>query len=563
MGLPEEFALNENARHWLVWLVLTLAVLDPALGCREANSTDVVVELRSSEEAEIVSRVAKIQIWFDAEGGFQGMGPSTQVDGFQVSDLDEDGLPELLLEMSIQNRRLPKVRLAPGSNQGKSISIQAMGLDADENLVAIGGTSPQVLFIPSQRKTIQVPFERIGTTTNPGSFPQIRLEPQPLFNSAAQVLQPINTIEVVLDLPGGIDDQDAFISKFTRKDVDSDGELELLQEIPWSGQSTFPEIALDVAITPSKKVRVNVRGLTAQGQVAAYGGAGFIYGTRQEIKIPFNLSRTFLAPRIVGFAPLNFPKQYYPSSLAFYASKKLNPESVPQNIHFIAHLSSGTTTEINVNLESRDCPFGTQMWKATPKECWGTGSFVTLTGVELVIDPKVTDINGVALVPYTPVRFQLSLSGVYHVGPCVPLRNCEDKTGEYHPLDAVCNTSTHMFDPAPCGLSPGAPNCQNERDGADWAHPDSQALCTQWNPSTTLVQGSCAFDKAPYPCGNSCPSVGQSCQDNCPDDSLLCAGGQGCLPRLMGCAENCIIFGGCPDPRQICTKITDTAYLCR
>ncbi len=548
---------------WLLFLALGMS--GSLAGCQEGAGTDVVVELSSNEEEEIVSLVKTIEMWFDAEGGFVGVGPTTQLEDFALEDFDKDGLPELKLEMTIKNKRLPRVRLEPGSNLKTPISIQVMGLDANEKPVAIGGTNPQILFVQSQRKTVQVFFARIGTSVNPESLPQIRLEPEPLFNSLAQVLAPISTIEVVLDLEGGIDEQDTFISKFIREDVDGDGQSELVQRIPWSGESAMPEVAIDAAITPSKLVRINARGLTAQGQVAAYGGARFIFGTRQEIEVPLNLTRAFLPPRIVGFAPMTFPKALYPSSLGFYASKTLNPDSVAQSTHFVVHLSSGTTTELPVMLQYRDCPFGTQMWKATPKACYESSSLlITLTAAELVIDPQLTDTNGVPITPANTVRFKLPLSSTWHIGPCNPSKPCEDQVAGFHPPDAFCNRSNHLFEPTPCNLSTSGSNCQGERDVLDWAHPESQAQCAQWNPDSAFSQGSCALTSTPRPCDEAtCATIGQACQDTCNLDPLVCDPSQGCLPRLMGCAQNCFGFGGCPDVRQVCSKVSDNVFVCR
>jgi hypothetical protein len=170
----------------------------------------------------------------------------------------------------------------------------------------------------------------------------------------------------------------------------------------------------------------------------------------------------------------------------------------------------------------------------------------------------------------------LPLEQIKEFGPaCTPRAAC-DRTGFDAPADTdlVCNSLTGLFETAPCSITVGG--CQ--ADGVfDWVRAEGAPECQLYRDDTVHQNGGCAVLN-PWPCTDpsACTNVGtgtcddgigqcipDSCTDTCTNDALLCVGGEGCLPRMGGCNQDCLNYGSCPEFDQECVLVESGGHACR
>ena len=136
--------------------ILTLLAL-LLTGCGgDEQDADAIIELVPdlNSPREVAEKLENIEMLFDAQGGFSG-----RAEGFTTVDPDDDGETELLLTMYVGGKiTLPVVGLSAGSHRDTPIAIRARGLNSAGEVVALGGIDPRVLFAPSGRSEVEIPF---------------------------------------------------------------------------------------------------------------------------------------------------------------------------------------------------------------------------------------------------------------------------------------------------------------------------------------------------------------------------------------------------------------------
>jgi hypothetical protein len=168
----------------------------------------------------------------------------------------------------------------------------------------------------------------------------------------------------------------------------------------------------------------------------------------------------------------------------------------------------------------------------------------------------------------------ISINQAKEFGSCVPSVRC-DAIGiaAVEDTDITCNLLTGLFEPAPCSVAPagcrgaavfdrvraaGTPECQAYR--ADTLQQDGECVVTA--PWPCSVPEACA-GVGTGACGGDGQCVPDPCTDTCTPGSLACVPGQGCLPKMGGCAQDCQAYGACPEFDQECVLGESGSHVCR
>jgi hypothetical protein len=394
----------------------------------------------------------------------------------------------------------------------------------------------------------------------------IKLVADPALNSEQEVAGQLATIEMLFDAQEGferINENNPKADGFAASDVDGDGEAELLLTMSVRGRNSLPKVGLDAGSNRETPIAVRVRGLDPDGEVAALGGIDprvlFSAAGRNEVEVPFNLSRAHLPHQIVAVAPLSVPRGGVLKSIAFFASRPLDDSSLLESVS-VKVLSTGGDGEEEVTGTTTGtgmCPFGTWMYIFTPADCHLSNHW--LTGVKL-------DVGGVSAT--------ISIDQVKEFGPCAPETNCEEiGIASAEDTDVTCDRLTGLFEPAPCSVAPAG--CR----GAavfDRVRAADTPECQAYRADTIQHDGECVVT-APWPCSgpDACINVGTGtcggngqcvpdpCTDTCTPESLACVPTQGCLPKMGGCAQDCQAYGACPEFDQECVLGESGGHVCR
>jgi hypothetical protein len=388
-----------------------------------------------------------------------------------------------------------------------------------------------------------------------------------------QVAQQLETIEMLFDAQGG------FSSKaegFTAVDPDNDQETELLLSIYVGGRITLPVVGLSAGSHRNTPIAIRVRGLNPAEEVVALGGIDprvlFAPSGRSQVEISFNLTRKGLPPRIVAVAPLAVPPGGVLDSLAFYTTQPLDMTTLPGNISVRTVASGGGSEEevAGTFSESGVCPFGTYMYVFTPTECHRSAHW--LGGVKLAVG---TDIKDTSDRPLGSTTVTISIDQTKEFGACTPSTGC-DEIGitSADDIDIACDLQTGRYKPAPCSVAAGG--CLGE-SVFDWVNAADTAGCQAFRPDTVEQDGACVI-LDPWPCidSSACSGVGsgtcdqgigqcipESCTTSCTPESQVCVSGEGCLPKIGGCTQDCQAYGACPEFDQECVLGESGGHVCQ
>lgn len=390
--------------------------------------------------------------------------------------------------------------------------------------------------------------------------------------SEREVAGQLETIEMLFDAQGGFP---GTAEGFTTVDFDDDGETELLLTMYVGGRITLPVVGLNAGSHRNTPIAIRVRGLNPAEEVVALGGIDarvlFAPSGRSQVEIPFNLTRKGLDPWVVAVAPLAVPPGGVLDSLAFYTTQPLDMTTLPGNIS-VRTVASGGGSEEEVTGTFSDagaCPFGTYMYVFTPAECHRSAHW--LGGVKLAVGTNVIDTSGRWLASTT---ITITVDQTKEFGACAPSTGCDEigiaSAGD---IDIVCDLQTGRYQPAPCSATAGG--CQGE-SVFDWVAAAGTAECQAFRADTVEQEGACVI-LDPWPCTGAaaCAGVGsgtcdagigqcipESCTDSCTDKTLICMPGEGCLPRIGGCTQDCQTYGACPEFDQECVLGESGGHVC-
>lgn len=396
----------------------------------------------------------------------------------------------------------------------------------------------------------------------------VKLVADPAQNSEREVAERLVNIEVLFDAQGGfksVNDANPKAEGFLAGDLDGDGEAELLLKMSWRGRQSLPAIGLNAGSNRNTKIAVRARGLDDSGEVAALGGIDarilFAPSGQSEVEVPFNLSRAGLPPRIVGVSPMTVPSQGGLASIALFASGPLESSYLADDVSvWLVPAGGGSDEQVPGAFSGPvPCPFGTRMYTFTPEGCRQSPRW--LTGV------KLTTTEGLSVT--------IPVDQVKEFGPCAPRRNCDQiGIGAPDDTDIVCDLQTGLFEPAPCSLTvlgcqpgevfdrvaaAGTPECRAFR--SDAFHQDGFCvLADPWpcaGPEACAGVGTGVCDQGTKLC------IPDPCTDSCTPDSLACVPGEGCLPRMGGCAQDCLAYSACPEFDQECVLGESGGHVCR
>jgi len=395
----------------------------------------------------------------------------------------------------------------------------------------------------------------------------------PALNTEREVAGQLETIEMLFDAQGGFSKK---AEGFTTVDLDDDQETELLLTMHVGGKITLPVVGLNAGSHRDTPIAIRARGLNSAEEVTALGGIDarvlFAPSGRSEVEIPFNLTRQGQDPRIVAVAPLEVPSGGVLDSLAFYTTQPLDMATLPDNISVRAVASGGGGEEEigGTFSESGACPFGTYMYVFTPTDCHRSAHW--LGGVKLAVGTEATDTAGRPLWSMTTT---ITIDQTKELGACTPQTGCDEiGIASVDDIDIVCDLQTGRYKPAPCSVA--SAGCLNQ-SVFDWVAAADTAGCQAFRPDTVEQDGACAI-LDPWPCTGSsaCSGVGSgtcdegigqcipdSCNGDCTPDTLVCVSGEGCLPRIGGCAQDCQVYGACPEFDQECVLGESGGHVCQ
>jgi hypothetical protein len=404
-------------------------------------------------------------------------------------------------------------------------------------------------------------------------------------STETDLAQRLALIEMLFDATdgfSGINKEQPQAEGFNADDYDGDGEIELLLTMNVAGRRTLPIVRLDPGQNSNKEISIRVRGLDAENNVVAFGGISpqtlFVDNELHVVTVPIHLSRAQQVPRIVALSPNALPYGSELGAIAFYSSKLLKPDTLAGNVS-VKLTRSGPGADLTVEGtvgNPRSCPFQTQMWTFVPSQCYEESGGHRFTSIQLTIGPQVTDLedNPLQDADGNPgVTTTIETSQLRYFGPCASRDACDvagfDSSSQ---IDIACNTQTGYFEPAACTLVPSA--CRDKKDAFDWLQAADDAGCLAYRENTFNYIGGCIVSD-PWPCTqqSACFSIGDgnctagqctptTCTGPCTDQNLTCVLNQGCLPGLGGCAENCLLSGGCPELNQECVQAANDVGVC-
>ena len=383
------------------------------------------------------------------------------------------------------------------------------------------------------------------------------------LNTEQELLEAISTIEILYDATGGfngIDPGVTRIDEFTVSDYDGDGEQELLLQIDLSGLGHLPKGRLKPGSNLQKEIGVKVRGLDGQAGVVAVGRLDpkilFEPGKLTEEWISLGFLGSHFPPRIVAVTPNDLPTLGCLESIAFYASRPLDPVSLQGHVHVFE--KGKESVDFPGRLEGPlSCPFGTEMWTFAPTGCHIPEDLPQpFAGIGLRLDPEVTDTGGAPIrddagEPGFKKIIEPSLLALAQFGDCELTAQC-NWTEPIQPekIDIICDSDTERYRPAPCSIV--FDGCEGSSHGYAWVTADTDGECQAYRPDSLHADGICVVNSSSTSCGGG----------TCGDDTMACVGGE-CMPMLGGCAEDCLEFGGCPGFDQSCVAMEPGSHTCK
>ena len=199
-----------------------------------------------------------------------------------------------------------------------------------------------------------------GDDEEPTTTIRLRLTVKPELNTEAQVLAALDRIEFVFDAAGGFENvpaQGGKVGPLDARDVDQDGEMELVLDEPVGGSRTFPLLRLLPGSNLARDFSIRAVGF-AGAQPAAVGGAAavkFTEGESIEVAVPLDLCDAHLPPRVLYTVPgpgENIGEQDLKTfhSVRVYLSKVIDASTVKSNLRVI-HEPTGQPVEGGWELE--------------------------------------------------------------------------------------------------------------------------------------------------------------------------------------------------------------------
>jgi hypothetical protein len=184
-----------------------------------------------------------------------------------------------------------------------------------------------------------------GGDPEPTTTIRLRLTVKPELNTETQVVEALDRIEFVFDARDGFENvpaQGGKVGPLEARDVDKDGEMELVLDESVGESQTFPLIRLLPGSNLARDFSIRAVGF-AGDRAAAVGGAAavkFTEGESIEVAVPLDLCDAHLPPRVLYTVPgpgENLAELDIKSfnSIRVYLSKVIDEATVKDNLRVI------------------------------------------------------------------------------------------------------------------------------------------------------------------------------------------------------------------------------------
>jgi len=187
---------------------------------------------------------------------------------------------------------------------------------------------------------------------------QLVLTPDPSLGSTEEILAQLETIQLVVDAPGGIwgaERSGPLDGGGTAEDWDEDGELEARFELPAPAGGELPVLELGLSQNSDRELTLYALGFAAgtalSRQEAAAAGAATAScppGEQRKVGIPFNLKASHRPPRVVLVLPPEGTAEELPELGAVTAvlSTTVDPDSLADRARVLAENGAAVPTSL-------------------------------------------------------------------------------------------------------------------------------------------------------------------------------------------------------------------------
>ena len=344
---------------------------------------------------------------------------------------------------------------------------------------------------------------------------QLKLSSDSTLNTEQQILQRVDTLELVLDAPAGFAGAGATgqtHGELTASDPDQDGKLELVLRRSVSGE--LPLLRLLPGSNADRSFKITARGLQ-KNQITAVGGvasASFAEGEVQDLLVPFNLRAGFRQPRVLFSLPHD-------------------GQTAPRALN-----------QIYLEFSKVVAPPGKDQLRLIYK---GTGKEATVAGIWQLAQHTVYEMGLPEARTTATLKLPVSCSlnpGAYRIEASALIKDATGDTLDQDLGTAAAEGYVARFSIAgqatavACGLS--KETCKLDSDCGK----DKGFVC-QISPGQT--EGKCV------------PGSAKDCTSKiCPKDYV-------CSPSKSGaqCLPDCRTYGGC-DSKSYCDKATGICKPC-
>lgn len=343
---------------------------------------------------------------------------------------------------------------------------------------------------------------------------QIRFLADPTLNTEQQILAMVDTLDLILDAPGGFVGVAATGQSFgvlDAWDVDNDKVAELMLRRSLGGAGELPLFRLLPGSNMDRGFKITARGWRGK-EIAAIGGVAssrFEAGAHKDLDVPFNLRAAFRPPRVVIALPHD--GQTVPSALSQVYVEFSKRVQVQENQLRLVYESSGHDISV---------PGAWQMEQNTVREL----------GMSEVRSVATLTVSGSCSLNPGTFRIEASTQITDETG--AHLDQDAASTGD----DAFVSRFTIPGQPTgqPCGSSPET--CREDKD------------CLAGGTTSTGQWFTCLIE--PGQIEGKCVPATTDCSD------LKCGQGYVCtdINGTAECVQDCRAFG-C-DPSTFCDQQT-------
>lgn len=381
---------------------------------------------------------------------------------------------------------------------------------------------------------------------------RIKLVADPDLNTEAQVLEAIDRLELVIDRESGYR---AGSDDVVLRDVDLDGEMELVFSRDVDGETSFPQLRLRRG-HQSGNFTIQARGLAGR-TIAAVGKrvqAKFSSSGERGLSVQLDLRDRFRPPRVLSVLPPDGAKDV-PAALGYVyvvLSKWIEKASLEGNLRLTYRSSQGRKRVAG----SWDLSLANTVVHGHPEEraiaTLALGSCGLSPGTyELSASSRIVDADGSPLdqKPATPAKDSFTstftLRGTATASACSGTATCTDSSdcgsvgGQRYICLGQASGKGGRCAPAPVGCTGTGISCPG---GYRCAARSSGPVCVRVLDSCKTNADCDPADPPSYVCGTGGATAGK-CVPAPPacDKRVVCPAGYHCTTAAAGAPVRCVL----------------------